>query len=184
MGVVLRDLAAGDAAQVRALVLAGLAEHWGELDPTVNPDLDDLATAYPGGRTLVAEEEGRIVATGTVVLRAGGVAEIVRMSVATDRRRGGLGRLVLDELVATGARWGVARVVLETTSSWDDVVAFYLRAGFRITHETTGAYGADTWFERRLDGGSDGGGDGGSDGGGDSGRDGRGDGGGGDARGG
>ena len=31
---------------VRSLILEGLREHWGSVDPALNPDLDDLATTY------------------------------------------------------------------------------------------------------------------------------------------
>ncbi|MEZ5250484.1 MAG: GNAT family N-acetyltransferase, partial [Ilumatobacteraceae bacterium] len=135
----LRDLEPSDTEAVRALVLAGLADHWGEVDPTLNCDLDDLAAAYPGSRTVVAVDgTGAIVATGTVVPRGDGVAEVVRMSVAADRRGQGHGRSVLDELLATAQAWGAPRVVLETTSSWTDVVAFYEHAGFRRTHVAVG----------------------------------------------
>ncbi|MCB1000244.1 MAG: crotonase/enoyl-CoA hydratase family protein [Acidimicrobiales bacterium] len=145
----LRDLEPSDTEAVRALVLAGLADHWGEVDPTLNCDLDDLAAAYPGSRTVVAVDgTGAIVATGTVVPRGDGVAEVVRMSVAADRRGQGHGRSVLDELLATAQAWGAPRVVLETTSSWTDVVAFYEHAGFRRTHVAVGEFGEDTWFER------------------------------------
>lgn len=148
---VVRDLQAADHDDVRRLVLAGLAEHWGKVDPTLNPDLDDLAAAHPGGRTVVAVDGERIVGTGTVVRRDAGTAEIVRMSVHADRRGGGLGRAIVDELVGTAARWGVRRVVLETTSTWTGTIAFYRRCGFAVTHTTTGPFGEDTWFERVLE---------------------------------
>ena len=36
------------------LIIAGLAEHWGFVDPDLNPDLDDIATTYADGVVLVA----------------------------------------------------------------------------------------------------------------------------------
>ncbi len=145
------DLTPGDHAAVRELILAGLADHWGTVDPALNPDLDDLEGAYGHGRTLVVRDDaGSIVATGTIVPRGEGTAEVVRMSVDRSVRRAGLGRLVLDELVATARSWGIDRIVLETTSTWTDVVAFYRRCGFRVTHRAEGEFGEDTWFERRL----------------------------------
>lgn len=50
----------------------------------------------------------------------------------------------------TAAGWGVSVVVLETTSTWTEVIDFYLRCGFEITHVAGGDFGSDTWFERRL----------------------------------
>ena len=129
------DLTRDDLEEVRELVLAGLADHWGELDPALNPDLDDMLASYSNGRTVVARsDDGRIIATGTVIPRDDTAAEIVRMSVATHARRTGLGRALVEELVATANGWGVARVILETTSAWTDVMVFYLSCGFHITH--------------------------------------------------
>jgi hypothetical protein len=31
---------------VKQLIQAGLAEHWGFIDPTLNPDLNDIETNY------------------------------------------------------------------------------------------------------------------------------------------
>lgn len=154
--VVVRDFRPADQAAVRRLVLDGLAEHWGTVDETLNPELDDIATAYGAGRTLVAEREvdGTLVATGTILPRpddhVDSTAEIVRMSVAAPARRTGLGRRVLDELLATARSWSATRVVLETHSSWTDAVGFYLASGFVVTGTVDGDFGPETWFERRL----------------------------------
>ena len=37
-----------DQAAVRRLILDGLAERWGVLDESLNPDLNDIAAAYAG----------------------------------------------------------------------------------------------------------------------------------------
>ena len=149
----IRTFTPADQQVVRALVLAGLAEHWGEVDPTLNPDLDDIASAYAHGCTLVTEVDGHVVGTGTVVPRDARTAELVRMSVAAERRGAGIGRHLVDALVARAAAWGNARVVLETTATWDDTVAFYRSCGFTVTHYDEGRFGRDAWFERVLDGG-------------------------------
>ncbi len=148
--MVIREMAAGEAAAVRGLVLAGLGEHWGEVDPALNRDLDDLAAAHPGSRTLVAVDTGAIVGTGTVVPRDGGAAELLRMSVATSARGAGVGRALVEALVAVARGWGCRRVVLETTSTWEATVAFYLACGFTVTHEADGPHGRDTWFALDL----------------------------------
>ncbi|MEM9036529.1 MAG: GNAT family N-acetyltransferase [Actinomycetota bacterium] len=145
------DLEAGHHAEVRALILRGLADHWDSVDERLNPDLDDLSAAYPGGRTIVVFDDHRsAIGTGTVVPRDEGTVEIVRMSVDTNRRRGGIGRAIVEELVATARRWGADRVVLETTSAWTEVVDFYRSCGFSITHTAPSPFGEDTWFERRI----------------------------------
>ena len=135
-----------DQAEVKALVLAGLVDHWGFLDPTLNPDLNDIAASYAAAFFLVARQGGRVVGAGALVPRDGGSAEVVRMSVARELRRQGLGRLILGRLVAEARRAGFQRVVLETTSTWSEVIAFYLHFGFRVTHQA----GGDTYFALDL----------------------------------
>ena len=141
---------------VRSLILDGLAERWGSVDESLNPDLDDMLVSYASGQTIVARDElGAVVGTGTVVPRGTGTAELVRMSVDRTSRRCGIGRQLVDELVAVARNWGCTTVVLETSTSWTDVIAFYSRCGFEITHVAKGEFGSDTWFELRLVEGND-----------------------------
>jgi putative acetyltransferase len=146
--IILRPFCPADQAEVKSLVLAGLVDHWGVLDPSKNPDLDDVAAAYTGATFLVARLGERIIGTGALVPRGDGTAEIVRMSVAHALRRRGLGRMILNRLVAQARRDGLRRVVLETTATWQEVIAFYLDYGFRITHES----GGDVYFALDLTG--------------------------------
>lgn len=99
--LVVRDFDAGDQDRVRQLILGGLGEHWGEVDESLNSDLDDIAATYASGRTVVAEQHGELIGTGTVVPGEGTTAEIVRMSVATSFRRSGVGRVLVEELIRT-----------------------------------------------------------------------------------
>ena len=140
-----------DQAAVKDLILAGLAEHWGTLDPSKNPDLDDIAASYAaasnvGAVFLVARHQDRIVGTGALVPRQYGAAEVVRMSVAADWRRQGIGRMILQALVGRARQTGFKRIILETTETWQEVIAFYLSFGFRITHYQDG----DVYFEFTL----------------------------------
>ena len=146
----IRRMQLDEADAVRALILEGLREHWGTIDPGLNRDLDDLEAAGGDRLVLVAMDGPHVVGTGTIVRRSERCAEIVRMSVDSGHRRAGVGRLLLDELVAVARRWGVERLVLETTAAWTDVVRFYARSGFTLTHFTDGEFGRDAWFEMKL----------------------------------
>ena len=147
----IEELTRGNQAEVRALILAGLAEHWGEIDPTLNPELDDMVDSYGAGRTiLIRGDDGALLGTGTLLPRSDDTAEILRMSVAHTARRSGIGRRIVDELLVTAGGWSATRVILETTSAWPDVIAFYLSCGFAITHTDDGDFGSDTWFERSV----------------------------------
>lgn len=146
-GLELAPFSPADQDEARRLILAGLAEHWAELDPTLNPDLNNIAATYGAAYFLTARLGGELVGTGALVPRSAIEAEIVRMSVAAALRRRGLGRLLLEALLQQARAAGFRRVILETTAAWSEVVAFYLRCGFRITHYQDG----DVYFAMELD---------------------------------
>ncbi len=148
--VAIRAFSPQDQPVVTALILAGLAEHWGDVDESLNPDVHDLAASYPDGRTLVAAQGDRLVGTGTVFPVDHRTAEIKRMSVAPDCRRSGVGRALVAALVAEARHRDVDHVVLETSAHWDAVVAFYLSCGFVLTHHHEGEFGRDAWFALTL----------------------------------
>jgi putative acetyltransferase len=141
--VTLRRFEPEDQDAVKELILQGLEEHWGWRDQSKNPDLDDISQSYADSLVIVATDGPSIVGTGALVPRGDGVGEVVRMSVAADRRRRGIGSAVLAELIAAARRLGYGRLILETTATWADVIAFYQRHGFRFTHE----YDGDAYFD-------------------------------------
>ena len=144
--LMLRPFQPGDQEACKALVLSGLVDHWGVLDPTKNPDLNDIARSYARATFLVAWQGERVVGSGALVPRGGGSAEVVRMSVAKDLRRSGIGKLILTRLIEQARADGCRQVILETTDTWQEVIAFYLRFGFEITHYMDG----DVYFRLNL----------------------------------
>jgi GNAT superfamily N-acetyltransferase len=133
-------------AAVKNLINQGLGEHWGTIDPNKNPDLNDIATTYKKDIFLVAWLDGEIIGTGGLVHRTDKVAEIVRMSVAPQMRRRGIGHSILNYLVQEARRKGFLKIILETTETWHDVINFYLVNGFQITHNKEG----DVYFSLEL----------------------------------
>lgn len=123
-----------DQEAVKNLILTGLVEHWGCLDASKNPDLADIQTHYGQATFLIAWLDDRIVGTGALVPRSAEVAEIVRMSVAADMRRRGIGRAILQQLCASARQQGFGGLILETTAAWQEVIEFYQSFGFSITH--------------------------------------------------
>jgi GNAT superfamily N-acetyltransferase len=100
------------------------------VDETLNPDLDDIADAYSDGYFLVAWAGNSIVGTGGFLPLSETAVQIHRMSVASERRRQGIGSIVLANLLSTARRRGFTRAVLETTETWSEVISFYKRHGF------------------------------------------------------
>src|SRR5215213_8784833 len=86
--LLIRPFTVADQPPTRALILAGLADHFGVLDETMNPDLDDIAANYlrPGSTFVVADLATEIVGCGALVTDAPGTGRLVRMSVSRTHR--------------------------------------------------------------------------------------------------
>lgn len=139
-----------DQLATRELILSGLREHWGELNDQLNQDLDDIQTNYAGSVFIVAKLGERIIGTGALLPRSDTIAEIVRMSVVKDMRRQRVGTMILLRLVEEAKLLGFTQIILETTASWREVIAFYEGFGFRRTHERSGLYGTDVYFSLEI----------------------------------
>ena len=135
-----------DQAAAKSLILAGLEEYWGALDPALNPDLDDIAASYSEDFFVLAWRAGELVGTSALVCEAEGVARIVRMYVNCKLRRLGIGSLILDYLLQQARTAGYRQIVLQTTSTWEEAIAFYRQYGFQVVGEWDG----NTHFVREL----------------------------------
>ncbi len=135
---------------VKKLILTGLTEHWGHCDPTLNPDLNDIAAHYASATFLVAWCGEEIVGTGALIPKTNTVAEIVRLSVASDRRRQGIATIILERLCREALSLGYHRLILETAATWHGVIAFYHNVGFCISHEQEGKFGRNIYFSLDL----------------------------------
>jgi ribosomal protein S18 acetylase RimI-like enzyme len=95
---------------------------------------------------LVAWLEDEIVGTGALIHRSKLTAEIVRVSVALQVRRQGIGKAILDALLNHAKEKGYQKIVLETTETWTSVIDFYLSYGFQTTHHEHG----NVYFELEI----------------------------------
>jgi ribosomal protein S18 acetylase RimI-like enzyme len=130
--LVIRPFTAADQPAARRLILDGLAEHFGWLDPSLNPDLEDIAAHYVarGALFVVAEIAGAVVGTGALVPEGPG-GRLVRIAVAPAQRRRGVGRALVDHLVRAARARGWPQVLVETNDDWHEAIALYQRYGFR-----------------------------------------------------
>ena len=117
----------------RELILAGLAEHWGIIDPNLNQDVEDLGSFYPDS-IFVIKQDGEVLATGALAPIDQKTWQVVRMSVDKRYRRQGLGTMMLKHLIQTARQRGANRLILETTADWNEARQFYRSAGFKFTH--------------------------------------------------
>lgn len=135
-------------AKIKSLIVAGLAERWGEYDAHFNEDVEDFANFYKNSVVLVAKQLGETVGVGILQPVDIDSAQIVRMYVSKNLRRNGIGALVLTNLIATARQHGLKQIVLETTATWQSAVSFYKKHGFVPLH----IQGDDQYFNLDLSG--------------------------------
>ena len=130
--IVFRPFQPSDQSAACALIQQGLGEHFGFIDETMNPDLDDIDVHYiqPGHLFLLAEDEGELVGTGALITDAPGVAQMVRVSVCSAQRRRGIGRAMVTRLVQAARQRYYKKVRVETNKDWFDAIGLYRSCGF------------------------------------------------------
>ena len=128
----IRPFASADQVAARTLILEGLREHWGWLDPSLNADLTDITASYvaPGHVFLVAESGRALAGTGALIVD-GDMGQIVRVAVHPQWRRCGIGRALVATLLEAARARGLARVWMETNDDWNDAVSLYRCCGFQ-----------------------------------------------------
>ncbi len=82
-----------------------------------------------GRSYVVAELDGRVVGYAGLAV-AGSDADVQTVAVSPDAQGRGLGRLLLDALVAEAARHGATSVLLEVRADNPAAIALYERTGF------------------------------------------------------
>lgn len=127
-----RPFSPTDQAAAKQLILDGLTEHWGELDLSLNPDLNDIQANYidSGGIFIVMEAAGKLIGTGALMPEGDNAVRIMRVSVHQDYRRMGMGRGITAQLVKTAREIGYAKVLVETTDTWEPAIRLYQDFGF------------------------------------------------------
>ena len=116
----------------------------------MNLDLCDISASYIDATFLVAWLDGRVIGSGALVPRSDQIAEIVRMCVAPELRRTGIGAKILERLCQEAKELGFKRIILETNSTWSNAIEFYKKSGFHITHRHEGPFGDEVHFALDL----------------------------------
>jgi GNAT superfamily N-acetyltransferase len=128
----IRPFQPADQEMARRLILAGLGEHFGFVDETMNPDLDDIHAHYvdPGHHFLLAEIDGQIIGTGALIEEAAHTGRLVRMSVDPNYRGRGIGKALVRYLMDVARERGYTRLLTETNDDWYDAIGLYRSCGF------------------------------------------------------
>ncbi len=98
---------------------------------------------------LVAED-GRPRAAILVIRDAPGAAELRAVAVAESEQGGGVGTKMLDAVLGALRDRGVERVTVGTASSGTRQLAFYQRAGFRVSHVERDFFSTDKGYPPGL----------------------------------
>jgi len=129
----IRPFVPADQDATRRLVLTGLGEHFGFVDQSLNPDLDDIRASYldRGALVVVADVGDELVGAGALFEEEPGVGRLVRMSVSGRHRRRGIGRALVAHLIDAARQRRFRRLLVETNDDWDDAIGLYRACGFR-----------------------------------------------------
>ncbi len=118
---VMRDMRQRDIDRVAALERSAYEYPW---SPGIFRDC--LLAGYTG---VVVEQQGEVVAYAIMSIAAG-EAHLLNLCVATNARRRGLGRQLLDTMLQRAAAAGADRLHLEVRPSNDAALELYLKTGF------------------------------------------------------
>lgn len=133
MPLSIRPFKPHDQDTVRRLVLTGLGEHFGWIDETRNPDLDDIKAHYTelGHMFVVAEINGELVGAAALKTEDAHTGRIVRMSVKQTHRGQGIGRALVTHLLDVARQRGFVQVYVSTEPDWHNAIRLYTRCGFK-----------------------------------------------------
>lgn len=129
-GLRVRPFRVGDQAAARALIEGGLGEHFGFVDRNANPDLINIAASYatPNAFFVAYLDNGLVGTTGLIV--QADVGRLVRVAVASDRRRFGIATALLNRVSRLVPQLGLKELVVHTQPEWPDAMSFYEAHGF------------------------------------------------------
>lgn len=135
--MIIREATLRDGDAIRAIVKETLAEFGFAVEPgAVDADLADVPRSYQsrGGVFRVIEDDvGGVVGCGGLYPLETSAVELRKMYFRPEIRGRGLGRRLLDDLIAAARDRGFARIELETASNLETAIALYRRAGFLET---------------------------------------------------
>lgn len=151
----IREYRPEDHAAVIALFTAGMqlyaADHgasWQEyIDLSIADDLARIHDVYvqPGGNFWVATIDSEVVGIVGLEAKPNCEGELRRMSIKTEARRFGVGRLLVAHLETWASAHGFAKVWLSTGGVMTQTQKSYASMGYEFTH--TEPYMSDPSFE-------------------------------------
>ncbi|MCR9271314.1 MAG: GNAT family N-acetyltransferase [Hyphomonadaceae bacterium] len=145
--LIVRDFKTSDAVAFHDLNMAWVEEFF-TVEAEDRAQLQDPQTYIldKGGAILIADLDGEPIGTAGLVPGHGeGVLELIKMSARKDIQGQGIGRALMDAVVAKAIEMGARQIWLETNTSLEAALALYRKTGFR---ELTGDELTPTPYDR------------------------------------
>src|SRR5207302_1944231 len=124
-----------DCENVRELVFGVLAEYGLKGDPEgTDSDLNDIEANYiaRGGLfELIETDDGKLMGTAGLFPKTEGICELRKMYLLPQTRGQGLGKQMMERMLAAARALGFRRIELETASPLVEAIGLYTRYGFR-----------------------------------------------------
>lgn len=134
----IREATDGDGDAIRAIVSETLAEFGFPVESSgVDSDLAEVPRSYQsrgGAFRVVEDDRGEVVGCGGLYPIGESAVELRKMYFRPSLRGQGMGRKLLDDLIAQARHREFGRIELETASNLTAAIALYQRAGFVETN--------------------------------------------------
>jgi putative acetyltransferase len=130
----IRKATNADGPAISDLVFCILRDYGLEPDPdATDADLKDIEGSYfrSGGSFYVFENDGEIIGSAGLYPVSDDTAELRKMYLHARCRGRGIGKLLLDKLVADARQSGFSKVTLETASVLKEAIQLYKQYGFK-----------------------------------------------------
>lgn len=120
----------------KQVILEGLYEHFGFIDPTLNTDIHD---PYPffiekDLPFYVGYFNQLIVCTGGLLELNKTTGQMVRISVLKDFRKMGFAQQMIAALEEQGRLKGYKKIMIETNEAWNAAISLYKKLGYEASH--------------------------------------------------
>ncbi len=104
-----------------------------------SPALVENELTHDTRSVLLASDDKEVIGYGSIQV-IDDVADLQRIAVVPGARRGGLGRELLDELLAKAAGLGATRILLEVAATNEAAIGLYESFGFAEIGRRKGYY--------------------------------------------
>ena len=128
----IREFQSGDETSFRKLNEEWITRYF-RIEPKDEEALLDPQSSIlaSGGRIFFAVSEGQCIACCALVARGADEFEVAKMAVAPDHRGNGVGRKLLEAVIAAARASGTRRLYLETNRVLAPAIRLYQSIGFQ-----------------------------------------------------